>query len=116
MTPIRFLTDEDVYGSIAGKLRRRGIDAVSTPEAGRLGETDASQLAWAARENRVLLTFNVAHFARLHNESRRLGRHHAGIVVSSHRPIGDLLRRIMRLAAAMNAEEMRDRLEYLSNW
>jgi hypothetical protein len=44
MTPIRFLTDEDVYGSVAGKLRRRDIDAVSTPETGRLGESDASQL------------------------------------------------------------------------
>jgi hypothetical protein len=58
----------------------------------------------------------VAHFARLHNEWLRLDRHHAGIVVSSHRPIGDLLRRIMTLAATMDAEEMRDRLEYLSNW
>jgi len=45
MMPIRFLTDEDLYGSVAGKLRRRGIDAVSTPETDRLGETDISQLA-----------------------------------------------------------------------
>ena len=116
MMPIRFLTDEDLYGSVAGKLRRRGIDAVSTPETDRLGETDTSQLAWAAREGRVLLTFNVAHFARLHSEWLRLGRHHAGIVVSIHRPIGDVLRRVAALAAAVDAEEMRDRLEYLSNW
>jgi hypothetical protein len=116
MTPIRLLTDEDVCGSIAAKLRTRGIDAVSTPEVRRLGETDASQLVWAARGNRVLLTFNVAHFARLHGEWMRLSRHHRGIVVSSHRPIGDVLRRVMALVAAVDAEEMRDRLEYLSNW
>ena len=61
-----FFTDEDIYGSVAAKLRGRGFDAVSTPEANRLGETDESQLAWAVLERRVLLTFNVAPFAHLH--------------------------------------------------
>jgi len=34
MTPIRFFTDEDVYGAIAPALRTAGFDAVSTPEFG----------------------------------------------------------------------------------
>ena len=66
MAPIRLLTDEDVYGSVAAKLREKGLDAVSTPEAGRLGESDESQLEWAAQKGRVLLSFNVADFARIH--------------------------------------------------
>ncbi len=44
MAPIRFFTDEDVYGSVTPKLREKGVDAVSTPEANRLGENDESQL------------------------------------------------------------------------
>jgi hypothetical protein len=44
MTAIRFFTDEDVYGSVAGALRRVGYVAVSTPEMGRLRESDESQL------------------------------------------------------------------------
>ncbi len=88
---------------------------MSAPEADRLGESGESQLAWAAEESRVILTFNVEHFARLHVEW--LARsHHAGIIVSSQRPIGDFLRRVLSLAASLSAEEMRDRLEFLSNW
>ena len=116
MTPIRFFTDEDVYGSVAAKLREKGFDAVSTPEVDRLGENDEPQLAWAAQEGRVLLTFNVADFARLHDDWLNHSRHHAGIVVSSQRPIGDLLRRVVALASVLGAEEMRDRLEYVSKW
>ena len=116
MAPIRFYTDEDVYGSVAPKLREKGFDAVSTPEANRLGERDESQLEWAAQEGRVFLTFNVGHFARLHHEWLTGARHHAGIIVSSQRPIGDLLRRVLALASALTGDDMRDRIEYLGNW
>ena len=44
------------------------------------------------------------------------GRHHAGIVVSSQRPIGEVIRRLLHLASALDAESMRDRLEFLSDW
>jgi len=50
MSQIRFFTDEDIYGAAAVALRRAGFDAVSTPETGRLGETDESQLVWATSE------------------------------------------------------------------
>jgi Domain of unknown function (DUF5615) len=55
-----------VYGAVASALRSAGIDAVSTPEVGRLGESDESQLEWATAEERAIVTFNVAHFAALH--------------------------------------------------
>ena len=112
----RFFTDEDVYGSVAEQLRAAGFDAVSTPEAGRLGESDESQLDWASKENRVLVTFNVADYARLHHEWMTSARHHGGVIVSSQRPIGDLLRRLHNLAPALESQEMKDRLEFLSNW
>ena len=82
MTLVRFFTDEDVYGSIAPALRGAGFDAVSTPESGRIGESDESQLQWATDDGRVLVTFNVAHFATLHSQWMNQDLHHAGIVVS----------------------------------
>jgi hypothetical protein len=112
----RFFTDEDVYGGVAEQLRASGFDAVSTPEAGRLGESDESQLDWASKENRVLVTFNVADFARLHHAWMASARHHSGVIVSSQRPIGDLLRRLNNLARALESQVMKDRLEFLSNW
>jgi hypothetical protein len=62
------------------------------------------------------VTFNVADFARLHHEWMHQGLNHAGLIVSSQRPIGEILRRLLRLAQRLSAEEMQDRLEYLSNW
>jgi hypothetical protein len=116
MALIRFFTDEDIYGAVARGLRSAGIDAISTPERGRLGESDEAQLKWAAAGQRVFVTFNVAHFAALHGAWLRQGRHHWGIVVSSQRPLGDLLKRLRNLAKARDAEAMRDRLEFLSDW
>jgi hypothetical protein len=116
MTAVRFFTDEDVYGSIAPALRRAGFAAISTPEAGRLHESDESQLLWAADEGHVFVTFNVGHFASQHAEWLRQGRHHAGIVVSQQRPIGDILGRLIRLAGTLDADAMRDRLEFLGDW
>lgn len=116
MAAIRFFTDEDVYGAIAPSLRKSGIDAISTPESGRLGETDESQLEWAADQGRVFITFNVAHFANLHTQWMSQGRNHSGIVVSQQRPIGDLLRRLLNLGSQLEQENMQDRLEFLGDW
>jgi hypothetical protein len=116
MSRVQFFTDEDVYGAIATALRRTGFDAVSTPEVSRLRESDESQLLWAAAQGRVLVTFNVAHFASMHTDWMRQNRHHAGLVVSCQRPIGDVLRRLLNLASKLDADAMRDRLEFLSDW
>lgn len=116
MSAPRFFTDEDVYSAVAPALRRAGIDAVSTAEAGRPGRADESHLEWVSAEERVLVTFNVAHFAELHVTWLRHGRHHAGIVVSSQRPIGEVVRRLLHLAGALEAESMHDRLEFLGDW
>jgi hypothetical protein len=116
MSAIRFFTDEDIYGAIPPALREAGIDAVSTPEIGRRGQSDESHLDWAMSEGRVLITFNVAHFAGLHTTWMRKGRRHAGIVVSSQRPIGDMLRRLLHLASTLDADSMRNRLEFLGDW
>jgi hypothetical protein len=116
MSLVRFLMDEDVYGAVAPALRRAGVDALSTMEAGRGGQTDQSQLDWASNEYRALFTFNVGHFANLHSMRITQGRHHAGIILSSQRPIGDVIRRLLHLANTLDAESMRDRLEFLSDW
>ncbi|MEX2317032.1 MAG: DUF5615 family PIN-like protein [Pirellulales bacterium] len=116
MTAIRFFTDEDVYGVIAVALRRAGFDAVSTPEVGRLSRSDESQFIWATEQQRVLVTFNVSHFAGMHSVWLRLGKSHAGVVVSVQRPIGELLRRLLHLSNDLHADAMLNRLEFLSDW
>ena len=116
MNTIRFFMDEDVYGAVAPALRRAGIDALSTADALRSGGSDQSQLDWASKESRVLLSFNVGHFADLHAVRMAEGRRHAGIIVSNQRPVGDVIRRLLHLASVLDAESMCDRLEFLSDW
>src|SRR5436853_7008940 len=106
MNTIRFFTDEDVYAAVASALRRSGVDAISTPEAGRLSQTDDAQLEWAAKENRAILTFNVSHFANLHTNWMQSGRHHAGIIVSSQKGVGEVIRRMLQLANSLEADDM----------
>jgi hypothetical protein len=36
--------------------------------------------------------------------------------VTSERAIGDTVRRLLHLASALDAESMRDRLEFLGDW
>jgi uncharacterized protein with PIN domain len=114
--PIKFYIDEDVFDSIATLLRGRGFDAVSTNELGRNRESDESQLLWACEQNRVIVTFNVAHFAKLHSETLNRGHHHSGIVVSNQIPLGEVFKRLIRLTNSISATEIKDRLEFLSDW
>lgn len=59
---IRLAADEDFNGAIVrGVLRRNAaINIVRVQDAGLSGFDDAAMLAWAAAENRVLLTHDVA--------------------------------------------------------
>lgn len=56
--PLRYYFDEDMHPAIAGQLRARGIDVLTTAEAGRAGRgvTDQDQLAFATAHGRVLVT------------------------------------------------------------
>ncbi len=66
----------------------------------------------------ALFTFNVADYCALHQRWMSLQRAHAGIIVApqQHYSVGEELRRIMRLISRRTAEQMRNRLEFISSW
>ena len=99
-------------------LRARGVDAVTTAQAGRNRLPDDEQLTLAASQGRVLYTCNVGDFTRIHSRRLREGLHHAGIIVLTDQltPVGVQIRALMRLAQTFAPEHMRDRVEFLSNW
>ena len=78
MTDIRYYTDEQVSKAVVRGLRQRGIDVLSTPEAGNNYATDEDQLKFATTEQRVLFTQD--------NDFLTMAAHgieHAGIVYAS---------------------------------
>jgi hypothetical protein len=116
VTPPRLYVDEDVYGEAAPQLRRHGFDAISVIEARRSGLSDPDQLDWAVAEERAMFTFNVGHYAQLHFNVLSTGGHHFGIIVSAQLPLRIVLRRLLHLLCTLSADDMQDRLEYLSSW
>jgi hypothetical protein len=115
---IRLYFDEDTMDrDVLGPLRLRGVAVETAAEAGMLQRDDEEQLAYASSQQRVIVTSNAAHFARLHQEYLAAGRTHAGIVVIHQQrySVGEVIRRLLRLVGTRTPDEMRNRLDYLSS-
>jgi len=111
--------DEDADAhALLNALRHRGLDVSSSRELALLQCSDEKQLAWAFEQGRALYTYNASDFCRLHSEFIRHGRHHAGIIIGDQQvlPIGEETRRLLKISDARTVADMRDNLEFLSNW
>ena len=83
-----------------------------------INRDDGDYLAKASADGRVLYSYNVADYCILHQAWLSEGRSHAGIVIAPQQPygVGEQLRRMMRLLGSVTAEQMRNRIEFLSSW
>jgi hypothetical protein len=118
MTAIRFYLDEDATSKrLLQALRNRGADVLSAADAGMLAQSDEQQLIWALENRRVIYSFNVRDFYRIHSEWLSNGRSHAGIVLGKQdNSVGVQMRGLLRLAAIKSAEEMQNNVEFLGTW
>lgn len=80
----RLLLDEMYPPALAQRLRDNGHDvlAVLDVEVGLASRSDEDVLAWAARNQRCVVTENIADFARLAGQG---ATHHGLILVSAQR-------------------------------
>lgn len=106
---IRYYLDEHLFAYAADALRKRGIDTLTTAEAGNLENSDEEQLAFAAQEGRVIVTRD-RDFLVMNSQ----GVPHAGIVRwhSKHQSHGGLVVKLIALWRTHTAEEMVGRVEY----
>jgi predicted nuclease of predicted toxin-antitoxin system len=114
VTAIRIYTDENVNPTIADGLRRRGVDAWSATDAGTLGFRDEEQLAYAARQGAVLFTHDADLITVACNWIKH-GMNHSGVIYvhQDNLSIGECIRRLKDYAAALKAEDMKNRVEFL---
>jgi hypothetical protein len=111
--------DEDAMDdALARALRVRGVDVLTAFEAGMIERPDEEHLDYATSQSRVLYTFNVADFCRIHAECQSSSRPHAGIVLGRQKrySVGEQMRRLLKLIAARSPEQMANHLEFLSAW
>ncbi len=86
---VKLLLDEMYGAAVAEELRVRGHDATAVVEQLEWrGQDDLSLLRWAVSHERVVVSENVADFARLHGELLAEGATHPGVVLvqSRHYP------------------------------
>ena len=115
---MKLLIDEMYPASLAAALRAEGIEAVSVVELGLAGRSDPDVFAAAVDDGYVLVTENVADFARIAADHLSAGRHHPGVLIAlssrfSRRPSGRAALNAAVLAAAR--EPLADRVAYLEH-
>jgi predicted nuclease of predicted toxin-antitoxin system len=107
---VRFYLDEHIPKGVVEGLRRRGVDVLTVQEAGRAGDSDEKQLAFAARERRVLVTFDDD-FLRLD----AAGALHTGIVFSQtgRLTVGEMIESLMLISNVIEPSEMKNHIEFI---
>jgi len=119
MSQVRLYLDEDAMRkALVFGLRARNVDVLTAAEAQMINRDDQDHLAVAATSGRVLYSFNIADYCIFHQSWMSEKRFHAGIVLAPQQrySAGEELRRLMRLISTVSAEEMRNRIEFLSAW
>jgi Domain of unknown function (DUF5615) len=108
--PIRFYMDQHFPGPASQGLKRHGVDILTTQEAGRCGASDLDQLVFATAEQRVVVTFDPDFLA-----SHRAGPSYAGIAWCPEQKysIGELIQALLLVHGVLDADSMRNHVEYL---
>ncbi|HLG16633.1 MAG TPA: DUF5615 family PIN-like protein [Blastocatellia bacterium] len=116
---IRLYLDEDTMDAdLVHALRIRGVDVTTALEQRMVRRADGDHLECARSQQRTLYSFNIGDYQQLHAEYVMEGKHHAGIILARQQRhgIGEQMRRLLRIVARVSAEDMKDRVVFLSSW
>ena len=110
---LRLASDADVHGDLIRGLRRRqpGLDLVRAQDALPEGTPDPEVLAWAAAENRILITNDRNTMVGFAYQRVAAGEPVPGVIATTHdQAIGPAIDDILLVAECMSAEELRDQV------
>jgi uncharacterized protein DUF5615 len=110
---LRLASDADVHGDIIRGLYRRApaLDLVRAQDALPVGTPDLDVLAWAAAENRVLITNDRNTMVGFASQRVENGDPVPGLIITTNRQsIGMAIDDILLLAELTSEEEMRDQV------
>src|SRR4051794_10831256 len=110
---LRLASDAEVHGEIIRGLRRRlpDIDLVRVQDALPQGTPDPAVLAWAAAENRVLLTNDRNTMVGFAYQRVAVGEPVPGVIaLTNEQSIGSAIDNILLIAEYMPEEEIREQV------
>ena len=108
--------NEHLSPRLAEQLRGHGFDVTSTLGSNMVGADDDEQLAYAASNQRAIVTFNHKDFVVLHLNYAAEGKVHWGIVLSTVETMDVLRRRLLRLLNTVSAEELKNQMHWLNEF
>jgi predicted nuclease of predicted toxin-antitoxin system len=107
---LRFVFDQHVNAVALRELRENGVDIVHVAEAGLSAAGDPDILAWAAREDRIVITRNYRDFAPLVEAYARQGIPFPGVLFYARSVRqSDVAHHVRALQAWMGRAEEADR-------
>jgi len=113
---LRFLADENFDNRILAGLRRRlpALDIVRVQDVGLIGAEDPEVLAWAAQEDRILLTHDVATVPDFAYERIMAGAAMPGVLeVPFGMPIGQAIDELLLVMETSQSADWNNQVTYL---
>lgn len=113
---MKFISDEDFNGRIVRGLLRRlpSVDLVRVQDAGLSEKHDTEVLAWAAEENRLLLTHDFATMIDFaYNRVTENMPMPGGIAVPQDLAIGEAIDEILLLIECSNENEWENQVVFI---
>ena len=110
---LRLASDADVHGDIIRGLRRRmpEIDLIRSQDSLPKGTPDSEVLAWAAADNRVLITNDRNTMVAAASQRLHSGENMPGIIVTTNeQSIGSAIDDILLIAECLPEEQIRDQV------
>lgn len=109
-----YLDEDSQRQDLVQALRSRNVDLITTTEADMSGVDDDAQLDWATENNRVIYSYNVRDFNRIHTERINRSLSHSGIIIGIQRyGVGRQLSGLLKLLEEISAEQMKNTLRFL---
>src|SRR5689334_11537928 len=105
---LRLLADENFNGDIVRGLllRQPDIDIVRVQDVGLSGAEDPDVLAWAAENNRIVLTYDRASMSDYAFERVAAGERMTGVFILNDRfPIGRAIEEVLVMVACTEQAE-----------
>lgn len=113
---LRLLADENFNGDVVRGLllRQPDLDIVRVQDVGLAGAEDPNILAWAAANDRIVLTHDRATMADYAYERVAAGEEMAGLFILNDRfPVGRAIDEILLLVACSEQIEWKGRAVHL---
>ncbi len=113
---LRFAADENLNNDILRSLLRRNpaLDIVRIQDNGLSGADDPTVLAWSAREQRILLTHDVATITKYAYDRIRTGQPMPGVFeINRQIAIGTVIEDLVLLAENSLENEWEGQILYL---